>query len=212
MDTPTLKHLMGAYFHQDFEEVDGGAQQALSAFLADGPDKAAALLREIADVLHRFPAEADVDTFLTGLGCAYWAPPEEGGYRGWLTDIAAYVAAQSHGPAVTYEGPDSDGKTHMDHDTAMWRLAGIYLNEDWPFDYDNWEEAVDAFIGEFPQLADRLPAELDEALATHRTDAELEAFMEAQGSAYLPRPADGDYRTWLTGMAAYVAAKTADRH
>ena len=97
----------------------------------------------------------------------------------------------------------------MDHDTAIWRLAGIYLNEDWAFDYDTWQQAVDAFISEFPELAPSLPAELADALATHHTDEQLEAFMDAQGSAYLPRPEDGSYREWVTHLADYVTERTA---
>ena len=93
MQTPELRQLMAAYFHQDFMDVHGGVWEAVDAFVRVDPGRAGALLSEIELVLRELPTEPEVDMYLDQLGCEYWAPPEEGGYRGWLTEIARRVAA-----------------------------------------------------------------------------------------------------------------------
>lgn len=95
MQTPALERLMGAYFHQDFTETHGGPWQTISAFLSGEPGLAVSLSREIEMVLRALPTEDDVERYLDELGCEYWPGPAEGGYRGWLAAVAAYVSART---------------------------------------------------------------------------------------------------------------------
>jgi len=84
---------MGSYFHQDFFLVHGGVWEAVQAFIDDDPDDARLLPGEIATVLTHFPDEASLERYLDDLGCAYRAQAQDGGYRGWLTEIARRVEA-----------------------------------------------------------------------------------------------------------------------
>ena len=91
MRTPALKRLMSAYFHQDFHDAYGGVWEAIDAFISDLPEEAARAPEEIDWVLKHFDSEDAVDDYLDGLGCDYFARPEDGGYRGWLEAIARRV-------------------------------------------------------------------------------------------------------------------------
>ena len=93
MNTPALEHLMGAYFHQDFHDLYGGAWQTLEAFAADSPDEATRLPAEIAFVLSAHSSDDALEGYLDELGCEYRPQPGEGGYRGWLEEIARRVSA-----------------------------------------------------------------------------------------------------------------------
>jgi hypothetical protein len=88
MNTPALEHLMGAYFHQDFHDLYGGVWETLEAFAADSPNEACRLPGEIAGLLGSHPSEDAIDDYLDRLGCEYQPRPEDGGYRGWLEEIA----------------------------------------------------------------------------------------------------------------------------
>ena len=92
MDNPELKKLMAAYFHQDFDEVHGGVWETVDAYVRADPVRASLLPAEIDRVLQELPTEDEVDRYLDGLGCQYLAAPEDGGYRGWLTEIARRVS------------------------------------------------------------------------------------------------------------------------
>ena len=91
METPLLKRLLRAYFHQDFFEVHGGVWETVDAFVADDPEGASLLPAEIVWVLDHYPSENEVDLYLDELGCQYGPQPGDGGYRGWLTEIARRV-------------------------------------------------------------------------------------------------------------------------
>lgn len=95
MQTPALKQLMGAYFHEDFNEVHGCAWQTVDAFLDTEPEEADALLEEIADVLSHVPDDAETERYLARLSCHFWPGPKQGGYRGWLAAVAAYVSSRT---------------------------------------------------------------------------------------------------------------------
>ncbi len=95
----------------------------------------------------------------------------------------------------------------MDSTPAMWNLAGIYLNQDWPDEYDDEWVALDAFVTEFPQLAPALPGEIDWMLRTFPAEPDLEAYVTGQGAAYVP-DAELGYRGWLLEVARRVAAQT----
>lgn len=94
MDTPALDQLMGAYFHQDWD-LDGTEWAVVEEFLTDEPDLAADLPTEIDRVLTTVRDEGDLERLLDAKGCSYWADPARGGYRQWLTEIAAHARRAS---------------------------------------------------------------------------------------------------------------------
>lgn len=91
MKTPRLKEMMGAYFHEDFFEVHGGVWETVDAYVTDDPIDASKLPNEIDWTLEQYPDEQDLRKYVRGLGCSYRVQPEDGGYRGWLTEIARRV-------------------------------------------------------------------------------------------------------------------------
>jgi len=101
MDDTLLHQLMGAYFHEDFHDVYGGVWQTVDAFIADDPAESAQLPNEIAWALTKFSTEEAMESYLTSLGCSYQPQPGEGGYRGWLTEIARRVSAALPGATAT---------------------------------------------------------------------------------------------------------------
>ena len=93
MHTPALDNLLGAYFHQDWFDEHADEWATLDDFIEGEPRLAPLLPREIDQVLDEMPTEDEVDTFLRSLGSCYTTTREEGGYRGWLVEIARRVAA-----------------------------------------------------------------------------------------------------------------------
>lgn len=92
MNTPNLAHLMGAYYHQDFDIYDGTIWGPLAAFIEDcAPTDLQALRAELAEVLQQFPGEPEIDNLLTSLNSEVYLADEPGGYRGWLEEIARRV-------------------------------------------------------------------------------------------------------------------------
>jgi hypothetical protein len=87
-DVPALAQLMGAYFHQDWDDDIGDEAAIVRAFTRSAPDLAAALPAEIARVLAAYPDETDLEAFLDDLGCEFTLRCGEGGYAGWLRSIA----------------------------------------------------------------------------------------------------------------------------
>jgi hypothetical protein len=89
METPALGHLMGAYFHQDWD-LDGlDDHQTVDAFVRESPGLAGDLPGEVDHVLRQMPDEAQVQAYLEALGCDI--RPPDGSYRTWLTQLAAYA-------------------------------------------------------------------------------------------------------------------------
>ena len=86
---------MGAYFHQDFYVSYGGVWETVDAFIQDVPEGAADLPQEIVQVLGTHRTEADLQAYLVKLGCEYRPQPGDGGYRGWLTEIARRASSSS---------------------------------------------------------------------------------------------------------------------
>ena len=91
MDTPALRQLMGAYFHQDWFEEHGDPWATLEDFVHGERALVPSLRPEIDETLRRFDNEEDLAGFLRSLGCSYTAPPGTGGYRAWLEEIARRV-------------------------------------------------------------------------------------------------------------------------
>lgn len=97
MQTPALEQLMGAYFHQDFHDDYGDIWGTVDAFTAEEPKLASALPDEIAQVLARFPLEAEVDSYLESLGSSVYLDQADGGYRGWLREMSDRIE-KAHQP------------------------------------------------------------------------------------------------------------------
>jgi hypothetical protein len=59
-EVPALRHLMSAYFHQDFHAAYGGVWETLDVFASEAPAEFSRLPQEVAAVLHRGADEAQV--------------------------------------------------------------------------------------------------------------------------------------------------------
>ncbi|WP_323791852.1 contact-dependent growth inhibition system immunity protein [Nocardioides sp.] len=91
MEDSELQHLMGAYYHEDFETLWSGLELYLQD---DPPEDQRRLLAEISVVLaDTSRTDAEIGAFLHGLGCYALIDDEPGGYRGWLEEIARRVRA-----------------------------------------------------------------------------------------------------------------------
>ncbi|HEU5038930.1 MAG TPA: contact-dependent growth inhibition system immunity protein [Nocardioides sp.] len=89
-----LVHLMGAYFHQDWDLDHSDEWEVLLAFERDEPELSRQLPDEIAQVLARFQAEPELEQYLVrGLGADYNARYNGGTYRAWLQQISDRVRA-----------------------------------------------------------------------------------------------------------------------
>ncbi len=88
MRTPALEQLMGAYLHQDYD-LEGDVWDNVDAFVVESPDLVPLLAAEVAW------ARATPTNGSSRSSCSPWAPrwsgPDEGGYRGWLSEIARRV-------------------------------------------------------------------------------------------------------------------------
>ena len=93
MKTPALEHLAGAYFHQDWYDEFGDEWKAVDAFIAGSPSHVGALPTEIEALLSETQSDQAIEAYLDSLGCEYTPTPEQGGYRGWLSEIARRVEA-----------------------------------------------------------------------------------------------------------------------
>ncbi|MBS0661197.1 MAG: hypothetical protein JSR82_23510 [Verrucomicrobia bacterium] len=81
---------------------------------------------------------------------------------------------------------------------SLRTLLGGYLHEDWADEFDRWEEALAHYLRQEPAAeVERCRVELRELVVTRRTDAELGAFCQDLGCAYLP---DGGWRKWLKAV------------
>jgi hypothetical protein len=90
METPMLRQLMGAYFHQDWFDEHDDEWATVDDFLAHEPG-AVRVADEIDHVLGRAQSELEVREFLRSLGSHYTLEDDTGSYRTWLTQLAAYA-------------------------------------------------------------------------------------------------------------------------
>ncbi len=97
MRTPGLEYLLGTYFHQDFDLVDGGVWETVDAFLREAPEDAQFLPSEIDTVLRTLPSEDDLKALFERFGSDFVPLPERGGYRGFLTQLARRVSVAAKG-------------------------------------------------------------------------------------------------------------------
>ncbi|WP_241518452.1 contact-dependent growth inhibition system immunity protein [Streptomyces sp. CB03238] len=89
---PELAHLLGAYFHQDFDAEYASHRAAVDDYLSGvSPDDPRAVTAEIEDFLALNPDDAALrqSARITGLGVG---PPAGVPLRRWLADLADIVA------------------------------------------------------------------------------------------------------------------------
>ena len=99
--TPALWQFLGAYLHQDWPIEFDDEWAALDRFIEESPELASHLPIEIDGALGEHHAESDLRAFLVAQGCNYVPDPEEGGYRGWLSEIARRVSQAVGQPHTT---------------------------------------------------------------------------------------------------------------
>lgn len=87
---------------------------------------------------------------------------------------------------------------------ALAHLVGAYFHQDWFDFYPDEDAAVDAFIAESDDLVAALPDEIAWVLATFRTAADLEAYLDSQHCDYIPPEGVDAYPAWLTQIADRV--------
>ena len=89
-----LHHLVGAYLHEDFVDVDGSAWGAIDSFAREEPEYAPRLSREIAGLLATRTSESELQSALDDLGICY-LPTGDGwpDHRTWLLAVADRVDA-----------------------------------------------------------------------------------------------------------------------
>jgi hypothetical protein len=97
IELAALKHLMSAYFHQDwFDEYEGSWRMAVEDFARRSPERVPALSREIDSVLHGRPTDRQVARLLDELGNFRDPGDEPQAHLGWLESIRSMLAP-SHG-------------------------------------------------------------------------------------------------------------------
>ena len=99
----------------------------------------------------------------------------------------------------------------MKETPTLASFVGIYFNQDWPEDYGTEEASIDAFLVDTPAERAALLNELDWVLEHFSSEQELGAYLEQQGSEYLPPVEAGGYRGWLIRIAERVRATTGER-
>ena len=91
--TPTLDHFVENYVHEDWADLGGTVWSAVRLFVAESP-KAPQLPDDVDRFLREHPDEAEAEAYLDALGIGYLPGPDEGGYRGWLAEVAERVRAE----------------------------------------------------------------------------------------------------------------------
>ncbi|MDF1604059.1 contact-dependent growth inhibition system immunity protein [Nocardioides sp. YIM 152315] len=97
----------------------------------------------------------------------------------------------------------------MNKTPALWNLVGIYFNQDWPEDYGSEEASINAFLEDFARERVELQNELKWILDHFHDEDELAAYLDAQGSEYLPPKELGGYRGWLIRILEQVRSAPA---
>jgi hypothetical protein len=83
-----LEHLIGAYFHQDWNFVYATRKEAIADFVGRSPDRAASVPGEIDELLASTGDDEDLAHRLTAMGLDD-APPD--GERAFLTELRTHL-------------------------------------------------------------------------------------------------------------------------
>jgi len=90
-----LEHLIGAYFHQDWNHVYATRHEAVADFVRRSPGRAASIPREIDALLASTGDDEELASRLSAMGFDD-APPD--GIRAFLTELRDHI--RGHGPAA----------------------------------------------------------------------------------------------------------------
>lgn len=94
--TPALRHILGAYFNQDWADFYSTDAETVDAFVQETPGYRDALPGEIDWVLTACSDDDELEAYLDSQGCEYI--PQGVGYREWLQQIAERVRAADGSP------------------------------------------------------------------------------------------------------------------
>ena len=91
---PALGHLLGAYFHQDWQLDDPDPGAVVDRFLRDEPpERAQEVVRDIDQVLRANLAPAKLEELLArDLGSAYYPPADGKTWADWLRGLRDRLA------------------------------------------------------------------------------------------------------------------------
>lgn len=95
MELSALKHLMGAYFSQDYDLMGEDDRAVVSAFLQNNPALGRGLADEIDGLLAAQMSELELRRLLARLGCEVEPWSDDGTYRTWLGQLASYSRAEA---------------------------------------------------------------------------------------------------------------------
>ena len=86
-----LEHLMGAYFHQDWDLDGGKVSDTVSSFLNEPRDLVSSCADQIDALLAQDLAEGELQARLDAWGNDYYAGDTDADYRHWLDDIRRQI-------------------------------------------------------------------------------------------------------------------------
>jgi hypothetical protein len=93
---PELRHLLAAYFHQDFSRFYASHREALDDYFSGNPtDDLAEAAREITSFLYLVESDSELDEAAQVLGLMVY-PPEGVSLRQWLTDVQSIITHRLH--------------------------------------------------------------------------------------------------------------------
>jgi CdiI immunity protein len=88
---------------------------------------------------------------------------------------------------------------------ALAQLMGAYFHQDW-YDAGTEDDVVEKFLRDAPDVARRLPEEIDTALSTHADEGSLRSYLRSLGCAYNPTRRYGGARAWLQEVGRQARA------
>lgn len=91
MRYPALEYLLTNYFHQDLYELYGDEWAAVAAFVQDDRATAVSVPTDVEHVLRTRTTEESLRDYVDATYCEFVPGPEDGGYRGWLEEIARRI-------------------------------------------------------------------------------------------------------------------------
>jgi len=92
VETPALRLLMGAYFHQDWYH-DGSEEEVVELFVQQNARLVPRLVEDVDAILAASRNEAETEAAVVALGPDYDPASRYGGYRAWLQEIGRRARA-----------------------------------------------------------------------------------------------------------------------
>jgi hypothetical protein len=151
-----LEHLIGAYFHQDWNLVYATRYEAVADFVRRSPDRAAWVGLEIDELLNSTGSDEELTARLSAMG--FDDAPSPDGDRAFLIDIRTYI--RRHAPLNVERVPPTvlDDLEETFEDQGMlplyqvaWTMSGSVSRDDERFEA-LCREAYDAFVERHPHL------------------------------------------------------------